>query len=218
MEEVIDTMLMIVAFALAIICHEVAHGLAALWLGDDTAKKAGRLTLDPIPHIDPIGSILLPAVLALTGTGVMFGWAKPVPVNLARMRNQRKGLWVTAIAGPLTNLILAIVGALLARLVLWRIMNSDLGDSEHALIWKGVGFLVYVVQINVLLMVFNMLPIPPLDGSRVVAAMMRPAQARTYLRFGQFGFIAIFLLMNFGALDRVIGPLFGWLTAVLLGI
>ena len=218
MEEVIDTMLMIVAFALAIICHEVAHGLAALWLGDDTAKKAGRLTLDPIPHIDPIGSILLPAVLALTGTGVMFGWAKPVPVNLARMRNQRKGLWVTAIAGPLTNLILAIVGALLARLVLWRIMNSDLGDSEHDLIWKGVGFLVYVVQINVLLMVFNMLPIPPLDGSRVVAAMMRPAQARTYLRFGQFGFIAIFLLMNFGALDRVIGPLFGWLTAVLLGI
>ena len=208
---------MFAALAVAIILHEVAHGVSALWMGDDTAKRAGRLTLNPIPHIDPIGSIVLPLSLALMGSPVMFGWAKPVPVDLSRMRNPRKGLWLTAAAGPLTNLVLAAGAALLLRLIVW---GSGVSLSELVLP-SALGclayFLVYLVIIDLVLMVFNLVPIPPLDGSRVVAALLPPERAAAYLQLGRFGFLAIFLMMRFGVFEYVIEPVVTALATLLLG-
>lgn len=142
----------------SIIAHEVAHGIAALAQGDPTAKYAGRLTLNPIPHIDMFGSILLPAFLAMVSPGFMFGWAKPVPINPYNFRNQKWGEAIVAFAGPLTNLIIAAVFVLLVKF-------APISQSFAI-------FSAYVVIINVVLAIFNLMPIPPLDGSKILFALI----------------------------------------------
>jgi Zn-dependent protease len=188
----------------SVILHEVAHGAVALRLGDDTAKRAGRLTLNPIAHVDPFGTVLLPILLAASGLGVI-GYAKPVPVNLRRLRRPRDHAVVVALAGPGTNLALAVVAALVVRLG-GGVDGVDLGDGRLGdLDVVDVAFLVGFF--NVLLALFNLLPIPPLDGSAVLErALPRrwwPAWAK--LRRWSFGILLVTFLL-FGAGDIVIEP------------
>ncbi len=142
----------------SIIAHEVAHGIAALWQGDPTAKDAGRLTLNPIPHIDPIGSVFLPILFTLSGSPIMFGWAKPVPINPYNFKNQRFGEAFVAAAGPLTNIIIAAVFLTILKTV-------TIGEFM-------VSFCAIAVVINVVLALFNLMPIPPLDGSKILFSLI----------------------------------------------
>lgn len=171
---------------LSIVFHEVAHGYAANWLGDPTARLAGRLSPNPLLHIDPIGSVLVPAVLYMTSAPFLFGWAKPVPYNPYNLRNQKWGESFVAAAGPLANLFLATVFTILIRL------SSNLGFSA-----EFVDMAAYVVFINILLALFNAIPFPPLDGSKIIVPFlpfglsMKYRALTTYME--NLGFVALFL-------------------------
>jgi Zn-dependent protease len=181
---------------LSLTVHECAHALSAHWLGDDTAKERGRLTLNPLPHIDPIGTLLLPAILVASGGGV-FGWAKPTPINPARFRRTvslRLGISLTAVAGPLSNLVLGLVsGAIYAIL-----RNAGLLTPPAA------SLLVAMMSINAALAVFNLLPIPPLDGSRVVFGLLPRRLAEGYAQVARFGMILLFALFMVPAFNEVL--------------
>ena len=188
----------------SVIIHEVSHGLMALKLGDDTAKREGRLTLNPISHIDPVGSILVPFISMYFG-GFFIGWAKPVPFNpLALHKDYRYGPLKVAVAGPLSNLALAIAFGLIIRF-----MGGFLGASMLTLIAA-------IVYINLVLFIFNMMPIPPLDGSKVLSAFLPPEQARRFEMFGLNGLIFILLfIMIFGSfISSIVGSLFNLITGV----
>lgn len=188
----------------AIILHEIAHGWVANRLGDDTADRAGRLTLNPIPHIDPIGSVAVPLLLAVSGSPYLFGWARPVPVHFAQLRHPKRDMVLVAFAGPGTNLILAVLSALLAR----------------ALAVAGVTPLVTMalvgVQINVVLAVFNLLPILPLDGGRVLCGLLPLPAARAFARLEPYGLLIVVGLLYLGVLGTVVGPLTRTLVNALL--
>lgn len=162
------------------ILHEVAHGYVADKLGDPTARLLGRLTLDPRPHIDPMMSIALPALLILSGSPVIFGAAKPVPVDPFNLKDGRKDIAIVSLAGPLTNFCLAILAAILLRFI----ATAELSE-----------FLLMVVRLNLLLGIFNLLPIPPLDGSKVFAMILPEKEANTYLSIGTFGIFILFFLL-----------------------
>ena len=187
----------------SVILHEVAHGVAALRLGDDTARRAGRLTLNPLPHVDPFGTVLLPVLLAASGFGVI-GYAKPVPVNLRRLRRPRDHAVLVALAGPATNVVLAILAAVVVRLL----GGADIDFDENTVGDIGVAEVVAMAgYLNVLLALFNLLPIPPLDGSAVIErALPRrwwPAWAK--LRRWSFGIVLVAFLV-FGLGNVVLGP------------
>jgi len=195
---------------LSIIFHEVAHGYVANWLGDPTARLAGRLTLNPVPHIDPVGSILLPGILALSGTPFLVGWAKPVPYNPYNLRHGKWGEAAVAFAGPATNILIAIFFAMLLRL--------GLLDSPALL---SVGVLVIVA--NLVLAIINLIPIPPLDGSKILRALL-PAQAgiaygrlenMTYA-LGPFGLLGVLFLLVFIFSDTIFAFV-RWLFMILTG-
>lgn len=184
----ITEIVVIAVLILSIVLHEVAHGYAANWLGDPTARLAGRLSPNPLLHIDPIGSVLVPAMLFLTHSPFLFGWAKPVPYNPYNLNNQRWGEAIVAIAGPLTNFLLAIIFAILLRFA----PMLDLSRSVMELA-------AYIVSINVLLGCFNLIPVPPLDGSKVLESVL-PFRARLQFRrvamnFERFGIITTFLFI-----------------------
>jgi len=198
----LQIILMILPLIVAVILHEVAHGYVAFKMGDPTARLAGRLTLNPIKHLDLFGSFLLPVILKLSGSPVIFGYAKPVPVNFANFRNFRKGtIWVAS-AGVLTNMILAVISAALFQML--AATEISLAQSQPGLL-AGllIQLLIYSVIINCVLALFNLIPIPPLDGSRIVA-MLLPAALRTqYSRLERFGMIIIFVLLITGPLGRL---------------
>jgi Zn-dependent protease len=179
-----DLVLLAIPVIIAITFHEAAHGYVALHFGDSTAKDEGRVTLNPLKHVDPFGTILLPAILYFTA-GFLFGYAKPVPVKFGQLRNPRWDMIWVAIAGPAMNIALAIISAIL--LVLFTQGIND--DSVFA------SVLMRSVQLNAILAVFNMLPLPPLDGSKVVAPFLPIEIARPYLAFERFGMLILLLLV-----------------------
>lgn len=202
------TLIVLLVIIPSVICHEVMHGVVALACGDDTAKRAGRLTLNPIKHIDPLGTLVLPALLALSGLGP-FGYAKPVPVNPTRMRHPRNDTVLVSLAGPATNLALSGASILLIRYALpadtgFRLYYFGLGAvSLLAQILFWVGFL------NVVLALFNVLPIPPLDGSAVVERLLPRSALPAWWQFRRFAMIGLIILVLWNPgdfLGRIFAP------------
>jgi Zn-dependent protease len=186
--------IMVVVLLFSVIVHEVAHGYVALLNGDPTARMLGRITLNPVPHIDPVGTILLPAILLMSHAGILFGWAKPVPVNPLNYRDHRWGEITVSAAGPLSNLALAAGFAFLLRLGL-----MNLGFIKLAF---------FGVSINIFLALFNLIPIPPLDGSHIVAILLPRNLLRLYSYLEPVGFVLILLLFYTGVLGILIMPLY----------
>lgn len=184
----------------AITLHEVAHGWMARRLGDPTAEMLGRLTLNPLKHIDPVGTILVPGILLLMGSGVLFGWAKPVPVTVENLRNPRRDMAWVAAAGPLANLLMAVLWAFIIHVGLWTIEVSP--GVARPLVFMGVAG----VFINTILMVLNLVPIPPLDGGRVAMSLLPGPWAWRLSRLEPYGILIILLLLVSGVLGIVIWP------------
>lgn len=191
----IASALSIIILLFSVIIHEVMHGLVALKFGDHTAERAGRLTLNPIPHIDLFGTILLP-VLAFWSGGIIFGWAKPVPVNPLNFSNLRKGEFFVSAAGILANFGLAVVAA-----IIYHILNA-LPQTFPAYIGDVLSF---TILINLVLGVFNLLPIPPLDGSKILMSQLPYNLARQYQRIEPYGFLMLLILLVTGMLGFVFG-------------
>mgnify|MGYP002635043324 CR=1 FL=1 len=191
--------------------HELAHAATADWLGDPTARRLGRVSLNPLVHLDPVGSFLLPLMMSVVSPGFIFGWAKPVPVSTANLKNGRRDFLVIAAAGPASNIVLAASASVLLGLGL---LPSGFGEAPGM-----PGAVELFVYLNLLLAVFNMVPIPPLDGGNVLAGLLPEALAAGYDRVVRpFGFVILIVLMYTGWLYRLINPplsalanLMGWL-------
>jgi len=199
---ILEAALMAVVLLFSVIVHEVAHGYVALLNGDPTARMLGRITLNPLPHIDPMGTILLPLLLYLSGAPVV-GMAKPVPVNPLNFRNYRWGEFAVSAAGPLSNLALAMVFSALLRLGV---------DNPGFVTLAILG-----VRINIILALFNLIPIPPLDGSHILALLLPQELARLYSHLQPLGFILILILFYTGILGAIIMPLYRLIAMIMLG-
>ncbi|MDA8387803.1 MAG: site-2 protease family protein [Nitrospiraceae bacterium] len=209
------TAISIVPILIAVTFHEVAHGFAAYLQGDRTAKSMGRLTLNPIAHIDPIGTVIMPlALLVLTRGKFVFGYAKPVPINPYNFKNPRKGMALSALAGPAMNLIIAIVCGVLFTWVLMPLSGSASPALTARVLSPITGMLAWGVFINLLLAAFNLIPIPPLDGGRVLAGILPARQAYSLEKLERWGFLIVIVLIMTGIAYYFINPLMGFLVAV----
>ena len=185
----------------AITVHEVAHGWVAMRCGDKTAWMLGRLTLNPLKHVDPVGTILVPGLLLISSTGFIFGWAKPVPVNFRNLRKPKRDMALVAVAGPVANILMAIGWALIARIG----VTINLESVSLPLIYMGAAG----ITINLVLALVNLLPIPPLDGSRILASVLPGRWAWYYSKIERFGFIILLVMLSTGVLSKVLGfPLY----------
>ncbi len=198
----------VVPVLLAITVHEVTHGWVASRLGDKTALMLGRLTLNPLKHIDPVGTILIPGMLLLLQSGFIFGYAKPVPVDWRNLRHPKRDMAIVAIAGPLSNLAMGICWALLIR------VSAMLGEAGTALLYMGIAG----IFINAILMALNLLPLPPLDGGRVMTGLLPGPLAYKFSRIEPYGFFILIGLLVTGILGLILWPLLGLVLAVLLPI
>ena len=202
-----QTVIFFGCLVVAVILHEISHGVVALWFGDRTAKDAGRLTLNPIPHIDPFGSIVLPALGAITGIPVL-AWAKPVPVNPARMRHPRRDLVFVSLAGPATNFLLMISAALAARAAYRSVTPVSFIDQLPL----GIQILFSFALVNLFLGLFNLLPIPPLDGSSLIERVLPETWLPHWYRVRPYGFLLLFLLVfSTGVISEFLQPFERWL-------
>lgn len=203
--------LQIVPFFMAVIFHEVAHGWVANRWGDSTAKDYGRLTFNPVPHMDLMGTVILPIMMMSMGTGVLFGWAKPVPIDPSRFKKFRPGLFWVSVAGPLMNFLLALVSAF-AFALLNKHMPADFYLSEPL---TGMAYI--SVSLNFSLGIFNLLPIPPLDGSKIIESFLPYNALRKYEQFAQYSFWILMALLLTGALSILSGPIL-FFTKLCLGL
>ncbi|MEO7557671.1 MAG: site-2 protease family protein [Gammaproteobacteria bacterium] len=195
----------------AITVHEVAHGWVARYLGDPTAMMLGRLTLNPLKHIDPVGTLLVPALMVMLSPFV-FGWAKPVPVTSQNLKNPKRDMALVALAGPLANLSMAILWGLVIKLGF--VLGSELGTAARFVVFMGIAG----VSINIVLMVLNMLPIPPLDGGRVLSGLLPGPWSWQLNRLESVGFIIILLLLVTGVLGKILGPVVSMLQLALYNL
>ena len=199
----------------AITFHEAAHGYVAKRFGDLTAQRAGRVSLNPVKHIDPVGTIVVPLIMFITsklmlGGGILFGWAKPVPVNFSNLRQPKRDmLWVAA-AGPGANLLMAIFWALMIKLAI------AMPESSFAKPLALMG--IAGIEINVILMVLNLLPLPPLDGGRMAISLLPHRLAYPFSRIEPYGFIILLGLLFSGVLGAVIGPVITWAKIIIVSI
>ncbi|MBI2447584.1 MAG: site-2 protease family protein, partial [Candidatus Omnitrophica bacterium] len=192
-------------FLMAVVVHECAHGWVAYRCGDPTAKMSGRLTLNPFAHIDPMGTILFPLLLIVLHSPFVFGWARPVPVNFFNLRHHKRDMVIVGIAGPASNILIAIIGTIVIRLM-----------SIPA--WTVGGLVLeFIVIINLLLAVFNLVPVPPLDGSRVVSGLLPKEYAAYYNKLEPFGIFILIGLLALGLIDKIILPIVSFLSSLLLG-
>jgi len=208
----------LIPLVVAIVLHEISHGWVANAFGDPTARDLGRLSPNPIRHVDPVGTVALPLILAVSGAPV-FGWAKPVPVVARRMRNPRLHMMLVALAGPGMNLLLAMLGRIVLALV--RPEGPASGPGQLFLLLNLFNF----IRINLFLAVFNLLPIPPFDGGHVVEGLLPRRLARHWAKLGRFGFLLlVFLLLilpmlapQANVVERVVGPPVEWLLRLFVG-
>ncbi len=207
----IESIFFIIVLVLSIVVHEAAHGFAANWLGDPTARLEGRLTINPFAHIDPMGSVIIPGILLLSGANLLFGWAKPVPYNPHNLRNKRWGEALVAGAGPFVNVVIAVVFAMMIRF-------SDILALPEA----SLPLIAFVVYLNLLLALFNMVPVPPLDGSKILKSLLpiglmikfRAFEEFMY-RYGILGailFLFIFITLLWPFFSAFLGMVFTLLT------
>lgn len=194
----------------AIVLHEVAHGWVADKLGDDTARWMGRLTLNPIKHIDPIGTVVIPLALLVMGAPFLFGYAKPVPVNFGKLRNPKRDMIWVALAGPFTNLALAFASALL----LWFAIQLPIAFSWFT---QPLALMCQAsIIINIVLCIFNLLPIPPLDGGRVAVGLLPGPLAYQLSRIEPYGFVIIIGLLMLGVFQSILGPVIFGISKALM--
>jgi Zn-dependent protease len=208
------SVLILVALIPSVILHEVSHGAVALAFGDDTAKRAGRLTLNPKSHVDPFGTIILPAIMTLSGVGA-FGYAKPVPVNPSRLRSPRNQGVLVSLVGPAVNIALAAAFGLAFR--------SGIPIAQKYLVFNGTGplwaqFLFWAGYINIILAAFNLIPLPPLDGSVVVERVLPASALPGYYRIRPYTmFLPLLLILIPGALAHILGPVQNWWGNLMVG-
>ena len=221
-ETLYEAATLIIPLILAIVFHEVAHGWAALALGDPTAKEQRRLSLNPIRHVDPIGTIVLPGMLKLIGAPV-FGWAKPVPVDKERLRNPRFGMMAVAAAGPGTNFVLAALAAVSLGLL---VRGFDGGEAPGPVALFAVANLNNFIMINIFLGIFNLLPVPPFDGSHIVEGLLPRRAAAVFERLRPLGFPLLLILLlvihwlfpQAGIVERLVLPPVQWAGAQFYGL
>lgn len=190
----------------AVTLHEVAHGWAALYLGDRTAQRQGRLSLNPFDHVDPLGTLLVPAAMLLVG-GFIFGWARPVPVVAGNLPNPRRHMALVALAGPMANLLMAVVWGFVLKL-------AQAFNGAMPMVYMGVAG----ILINLLIMALNLLPVPPLDGGRVLSGLLPERYANYINRLEPYGLIIILLLLVSGTLSTVLAPLLTLMEGLLTGL
>jgi len=191
----------------AITFHEVAHGWTANLLGDKTAKMLGRLSLNPIKHIDPIGTIIVPVAMVVLQTGFVFGWAKPVPVNTRNLKSPRKDMAIVAAAGPISNLIMAVFWVLIIKL--GSTLISDQAIAQGVIDMGRAGII-----INLILFIFNLFPIPPLDGSKVLAGFLPRPLANLMDKIEPYGLFIVLGLVYFGVLNTIMSPLLNFFLTI----
>jgi Zn-dependent protease len=207
----------IIPVVFAIVLHEVAHGYVAKLRGDHTAALLGRLSVNPIKHIDPLGTIIIPGLMILFSTGFIFGWAKPVPIDYKNLKNPKKDMALIAIAGPFANFLMAIFWGIVAKIAI-TIYPSYQSAGEIFYIMGYAG-----VMVNIFLMIINLIPIPPLDGSRVISAFLPPSSAIKYNRLEQWGFLILIALVvipfnGSSLLFTIITPFIKFFTSIISSI
>ena len=211
-----EAVLSIPALMIAVILHEVAHGWVAYKWGDPTAKLAGRLTLNPVPHIDPIGTLLLPGMFIILGSPIIFGWAKPVPINPSNFRDIRRGTFFVSIAGVAMNLSLAVFFGALYRVV-YGLYDAVDPFVAQSIITPLLIFCTKSVFVNLILALFNIIPIPPLDGSRALMSFLSFKYWELFYRYEVYGFFVITILLFTGVLGKIIYPPLIFLYHLILG-
>ncbi|QNE06389.1 site-2 protease family protein [Croceicoccus marinus] len=219
-DTIILAAILIPCLIVAIVFHEVSHGWSAKMLGDPTAKEARRLSLNPLRHVDPVGTVVLPGVMALIG-GPVFGWAKPVPVNKWRLNNPRFGMMAVAAAGPGSNFVMAGIAAVVLGLLARGI---DPGNVSAAMQWTITG-IDYFILINIFLAFFNLLPIPPFDGSHIVEGLLPRSAARAYEKLRPVGMLLLVAVIalswffpDLGIIENIVLPPVEWLRGLYMGL